>query len=94
MTRQRNAEVHWNGVELQETVLYIPITAIQTTHWGHPAYAAQWWAPPGTEPPKVGINIANFEIAGTGLEVVDTCREFVSVLETLVSGFEAAYPTE
>jgi len=92
MCVQRNAEVHRDGADVQQTVQYVPITEIRTGHQGHCAYGFHWWAPPGTPPPAVGLIVRQFELGGTRLEAFVTCRDFVQVLGELVSAFETDNP--
>jgi hypothetical protein len=88
MATQRIAEVHRDGADVRRSVQWIPISAIRE---GHPGYNFASWAL-GTEPPKIGVNICEFEFGRTGLEASRSCSDFVVLLEHLLTAFEKAYP--
>ncbi len=91
---QRNLEVHREGAETELSVRYVPLTELRTNRHGHPAYGFHWFAPPGTPPPSVGVNVHEFELGGTKVQAYDTCREVTELLGELVGAFGTANPND
>lgn len=91
MLAQRNAELHQGGANVQVTVEFIPMTALRGDR-RHPAYGFQWFGPPGVRPPEIGHNVHYFELGGTPVQALATCRRYADLLSRLVRAFKEAHP--
>ena len=93
MRIQRIAEVHSSGADILQDVQYIPISEIRSDSLGHPVYYGfQWWAPPGTSSPTIGVTVREFKLGSTKVGALATCRDIVYELSELVRAFETTCP--
>jgi hypothetical protein len=86
----RNAEVH-QGADVRPEIESIPVwQAYADTIGPHAALASSIIAcdPPGIPPAEVGQRVLYFTLSGKTVEVVKTCKLYLSLLQRLVNDFE------
>jgi len=72
----------------------VPLTQFDREPRTHPAYAVswEWFGPPGTPPPEMGVMVHYFESAGQKEKVIDKCARYLALLDRLVREFNLAFP--
>ena len=84
---QRVSTVHRAGAEVSQSSEPTPMTEIRTGGPGQPAYLFFWPGVPGTPQPRFDRRVHSFHLGGTDSEVVETCRQYVTLLDRLVQNF-------
>lgn len=88
---QRNVEQKQGGTKVNVFWEYIPVIEVRTDNRGHLSYGFHWFEPPGTPPPRVGLSVHYFELAGDEREVTAACKRYVDILDVLVRDFIEAH---
>ena len=92
---QRGREVHRKGAEVKPNIEDVPLSEIPVENRDHPAYGVHVSGPPekfSTPPPKIGLRVYYFELAGAHEKTTKICRRYLELLEKLVHGFEQSQP--
>jgi hypothetical protein len=92
MNKQRVAEVHHEGANTTVDLEYIPMVELLSADLhGHPAYGFHWFGPPGTQAPHVMRPAHYFKLGGDKVDVTQTCKQYLDLLEKWVREFKEAH---
>lgn len=94
LKEQRNYVEKRGGAEVNVVWEFIPVTEVRRDNRGHPAYGFHWFGPPGTPPPRVGLPVHSFELAGDQKHVTSAGKQYVGILEDLVRDFIQAHSND
>jgi len=88
MTKQRDNEVHEKGADVSHQVEDVPLSKIETPSGLHAAYAPSFGEPWGEV--KVGMKVYYFMLGGKAVPLIETCQQYVGLLERAVEDFSKA----
>ena len=88
MTKQRDNEVHEEGADVAHRIEDVPLSKIETPSALHVAYAPSFGEPWGEV--QVGLKVYYFTLGGKTVNVIETCRRYVGLLECAVAEFSKA----
>jgi hypothetical protein len=86
---ERNASQKEGSSKATATWDFIPVTKIKSDYKSgrHPIYGWEWFGPPGTPVPEVGVRKYSFETEGEPRKVTEECQRYLDILERLVTDF-------
>jgi hypothetical protein len=88
MNKQRVAEVHQGGAGIRPKIESSPVTRFDV-HANNPLASSMIGCdPPGIPPAEVGQRVLYFQLAGETVEVLATCKTYLSLLRRFVNDFE------
>jgi len=88
MTKQRDNEVHEEGADVAHRIEDVPLSKIETPSALHAADAPSFGEPWGEV--QVGLKVYYFTLGGKTVNVIETCRRYVGLLECAVAEFSKA----
>jgi hypothetical protein len=91
MNLQRRDEAHKAGASVTTEWEFISLQDVPTERRAHPAYGIHMWAPPGAEPPRIGVPRLSFSQDGHARDAVEICDLYAGILERLIRDFLRAY---
>ena len=87
MNEQRSLVVHdEGGAETEVDWVFVPFVELRDRP-SHPAYGFHVFAPPGTDPGGIGRRTYFFKIDGKDESVIECCKRYLTLVETLVGEF-------
>ena len=88
MTKQRDNEVHEKGVDVAHQIEDVPLSKIETPSALHAAYAPSFGEPWGEA--QISLKVYYFTLGETSVNVIETCKRYVGLLELAVEEFSKA----
>jgi len=88
MTKQRDNEVHEKGADVSHQVEDVPLSKTETPSGLHAAYAPSFGEPWGEV--NIGMKVYYFMLGGKAVPLIETCQQYVGLLERAVEDFSKA----
>jgi len=88
MTKQRDNEVHEEGADVAHRIEDVPLSKIGTPSALHAADAPSFGEPWGEV--KIGMKVYYFMLGGKAVPLIETCQQYVGLLECAVAEFSKA----
>jgi hypothetical protein len=90
MKGQRNQVLKEGQATIAYSMEFMPLMKANPAE-RRQAFAFQCFGPPGVPPPAIPRRVRHFDLNGTPSEVLQTCTEYLRLLESLVTDFLKTY---